>query len=311
MPALRPAGTVKINLTWRLNSLFNNNSKVTYGASGNFDSFQDSAPSNVLSTLHKRPQENKSTGYTAEITINGGLITVKKPPKNDKKPVGGVRGGISKFSRASRRGLMRKMAGVDRKKAGLPLFITLTYAKIYPENLKDSKRDLKIFFQRMIRSFPDACGIWKLEPQKRGAPHYHLLVWGADYQDLLGWVPKNWYEIAGFGDENHLKFHQGFLGGKNRHCVSQIRSWRGVRSYTSKYMGKLVDSAGWASPGRFWGVFHRSALDMSPVAIADLTRAEAVNYMRLMRRYAHLKGRDYTSLTILIENPEKWQALLC
>ena len=302
---------VKINLRWRLNSVFNNNSKVTYEASPKNQPSGGSRRSNVLSTLHKRPWSNKEIGYSAEITINGGLITVKKPPRNDKKPVGGARGGITKFSRASQRGLMRKMASVDREKSGLPLFITLTYAKIYPENLKDSKRDLKIFFQRMIRTFPDACGIWKLEPQKRGAPHYHLLVWGANYQDLLSWVPNNWHDIAGFGDENHLKFHQGFLGGKNRHCVSQIRSWRGVRSYTAKYMGKLCDSAGWSSPGRFWGVFHRSAMDFSPVAIADLTRAEAVNYMRLMRRYAHLKGRDYTSLTILIENPARWQALLC
>jgi hypothetical protein len=137
------------------------------------------------------------------------------------------------------------------------------------------------------------------------------LVWGVPYVDLRCWVPVEWHEIAGYGDKNHLLWHQGLMGGKNRPCVAKKSSWRGITCYTSKYMGKVVDCAGWSSPGRFWGVFHRSSISFSPVIVADLTREQAVYYMRCMRRYAHLKGRDYPTLTILIENPARWKQLLC
>jgi hypothetical protein len=259
--------------------------------------------------LHIFPQGKETRGYEAEITTHGGLITVRKPSKNLPPPVGGKRGKVKNFSKGSRRRLMHTMARVNRDTAGLPSFVTLTYGVAYPQTTHVWKTHLKNFYQRLVRAFPDACGIWKLEPQTRGAPHYHLLVWGVDHNDLKCWVPSAWYEIAGCGDLKVLNWHQGGFG--NSHCVQKIRSWRGVRSYASKYLGKLVDCAGWESPGRFWGVFHKSSMDWSPVVVSGLTRAQAVNYLRLMRRYAHLRGRDYTSLTIMIENPARWQALLC
>ena len=42
---------------------------------------------------------------------------------------------------------------------------------------------------------------WKLEPQERGAPHYHCLIWGVDEGELLDFVAYTWYEIAGMAIE--------------------------------------------------------------------------------------------------------------
>jgi hypothetical protein len=49
------------------------------------------------------------------------------------------------------------------------------------------------------REFSGCSAIWKLEPQKRGAPHFHLLVWGIaflHYQRLA----RRWFEIVGSND---------------------------------------------------------------------------------------------------------------
>ena len=91
-------------------------------------------------------------------------------------------------------------------------------------------------------------GIWKLEPQERGAPHYHCLIWGVDEEDLFDFVAYTWYEIAGNNDRNHLKFHLGLLP-NSKPCVSKVRSWRGVWAYASKYLGKTFEVAGWEGNG--------------------------------------------------------------
>jgi len=247
-----------------------------------------------LSTAHNCGKYN--------IWLNGGMIKVSKPPRKvkQKKSGGGLRGKIGGFSYSSRRRLMRTLGAID-KRADLPLFVTLTYPKEFPTDGKIWKLHLKKFVERFRYHFPEACGIWKLEPQKRGAPHYHMLVWGAARMDVLLWVSQAWYEIVGSGDEKHL------LAGTQ---VQKVRSWRGVMSYASKYFGKTFQVTGWDNPGRFWGVFHRDLLPWSEVYETDLTYRKAVEIMRCLRRYAHIKGRDYQSLTVLCNDPIRFCALL-
>jgi len=205
--------------------------------------------------------------------------------------------------------MQRKMARVDREKMGLPLFVTLTYPEKFPSELKTSKKHLHRFVERLVYRWPDAVIVWRLEPQKRGAPHYHMMVYGVSYYDLRSFVPQAWFSLAGGGDENHLLWHEGKFG--NDHCVQKVRSWRGVRSYVSKYMTKPCECEAWDNPGRFWGIYNREAMQWSPVALYDgLTRHQVVEMMRYMRRFAHLRGRDYSGLTILINNPEQWKKLL-
>jgi hypothetical protein len=169
------------------------------------------------------------------------------------------------------------------------------------------KNHLERFYKRMVRKFPRSSFIWKLEPQKRGAPHFHLFVWGVGYIPLLRWVSLAWYSVVGSGDEKHL-----YAGTS----VEEIRSWRGVTSYASKYLGKLFDSPmmeqlGWSDPGRFWGVKGRENL---PVVIAreiiGLSEHDVYDLFRAMRRYAGIKGRRYQTLTICCENPTCWARLL-
>src|SRR5262249_39067427 len=143
-----------------------------------------------------------------------------------KKVGGGQRGDIKGFSYGSRRRLMLTI-GTIKRDAQLPMFITLTYPEKFPTP-SEAKRHLDTFFKRMKRVFPAHGSIWKLEPQQRGAPHYHLLTWGCDLVDLMRFTPDAWYEIAGDNDVKHLAWHKGELGNGNKYCVQPVQSWRGM-----------------------------------------------------------------------------------
>lgn len=226
-----------------------------------------------------------STGHICTF-IDGGLVKVARPqPENKIQVGGGKRGKISGFSRKSRLRLMRAIA--KTRKSELPCFVTLTYPGEYSEDPKVWKKHLRAFTARLERKFPEISGMWKLEFQKRGAPHYHLLVWGVEWVKLLFFVPGAWYEVVGSGDIRHFK------AGTQ---VSKVRSWRGVMAYASKYLGKL-ESVPSDEPGRFWGIFNADMIPWAEMRKIALTDREAVKLLRLLRRLMKLKGRDYKSLT--------------
>lgn len=249
-----------------------------------------------LSTAHKRIKP------FVEWREKASILKVSKAEPS-KQTGGGLRGVVKGFSRGSRRRLMSKIAGV-RRDAKLPVFVTLTYPKAFPEP-RASKYHLKCFIQSIKRAFPEVGIIWKLEPQKRGAPHYHLLVWGSSEKNLRAWVPTAWHEIAGGGDNYHLLWHEGKL--KNKHCVNAVYSFKGVWSYASKYLGKTFEVAGWDSQevGRFWAVVKPNNIPFGEVQTLELSRADAVQVMRYQKRFAKLKSRSYPSITIFCDS-EQW-----
>lgn len=225
--------------------------------------------------------------------LGAGLVAAKVPTNYQQKG-GGQRGNISKFSRASRLRLMRKVART--KIAELPLFVTLTYGEAYPDDPKVWKAEFKAFWKRVKRKFPKAGCIWKLEPQKRGAPHWHLLLWGVPLLVARANIPYMWASLVGRGDTKVLNFHLGLYG--NQPCVTPVRSYKGVMAYASKYLGKELEVAGWTAPGRFWGVLCPSWIPWGElIKIEDMPR-NVYKFMRYMRKYAKLKGRHYTSLQV-------------
>ncbi len=180
------------------------------------------------------------------------------------------------------------------------------------------KRCLNTFFKRLKRAYGDSSAIWKLEPQERGAPHYHILLFGVSFiphQTLSQW----WFEIVGIGDARHLA--AGIR-------IEKVRSREGVMHYASKlYMGKEIE--GFVGVGRFWGVFNRSKL---PVSIA-VNEAVAVPVLKLFQRVARkyiqaqtkasflrnrragqsVKWKPYRCgqpVRVFVNNPERWLDVL-
>lgn len=247
-----------------------------------------------LSTAHNRPQIIYRVGCS--------VLKSTKGVKFD-QVAGGIRGNVKGFSKQSRHRLMVLIGGI-RRDAELPNFVTLTYPAEFP-TVERSKRDLKIFLQRLNRRFPEAGYIWKLEPQERSAPHFHLLVWGIGTRKLFQWVCSTWYEIAGNGDKNALLFLLGALK-DSKSCVSKVRSWRGVWSYASKYLGKTFEVSGWKNQwtGRFWGVGKRSNIPFGKEIIIDVEFHQVISIQRLQRRFAHIK-KVGNSLTVFCD-ADQW-----
>lgn len=252
-----------------------------------------------LSKAHISPQ--------AEFWLNGTLITCKKNMLLE--PVGGgKRGQVHSFTNASRRRLMYKLGKVDRR--AVPLFLTLTYPDQFSDDYKKWARDIDTFRKRFRRK--GWAAIWRKEfkTRKTGenagrvAPHFHLLVWGAEYAHLLAWASQAWYEIVGSGDEKHRQ-----AGTR----VEILKNVRGARGYVGKYIGKEDQedldafSVEVGSLGRMWGVINEDLIPWADSIVYEFTLPEAVKLLRLMRRYMRMKKRgNLPSLTLLCNDPEFW-----
>lgn len=197
------------------------------------------------------------------------------------RPVTHTRGEIQGFSMRSRSRLMKKISQL--KKHHMPHFVTLTYPEVFPETFEEVKYHAHKFFVYLKRKFPKSGVIWKLEFQRRGAWHFHLFVFGVDFDELRDFVPECWDGIVDSGDGNHLLWHEGKLG--NEHCVQRVKSWRGVRSYASKYFGKLDERT--ELSGRFWGV--RGLVPFSPLLQFKVDVKVALAYRRAIARKHGMK----------------------
>jgi hypothetical protein len=233
----------------------------------------------------------------AMVWVGGSLIKAQRVLRFSESKGGGAGGkrGKATFSKASRRRLMRLLATLPRDM--VPVFVTLTYPGEYTQDSHQWKRDLDRFAKRFVRAFPGAFFVWRLEFQRRGAPHYHLMVYGADYTQLLQWVGSNWYEVVRSGDERHLR-----AGTR----VEKLRNIGGAYRYAAKYLGK-VDQVAYEGVGRWWGVVCRDNMEQAQIkpVIIPLTQHAACELMRYMRRYARLRSRAYRSLTIICD-AEYW-----
>lgn len=245
------------------------------------------------------------------IAEGGQLVEVRVEEIKTGLQLGSNRKEIIDFSADSRRRLQRKLATINEFETSLPDFGTLTYPGEYSGDWKRWKRDLDVWNKATVRKWPDIWGLWRMEFQKRGAPHFHFLwwdgpkmegmdVWYDQYQRVVtiavpgcmsphneavyAWMSETWYRIVGSGDPKHL------AAGTR---VEPIQSWNGVRSYASKYLAKLP-SGKFVPPeydgtGRFWGVIGRERWK-STFLEKELTPQVFFAIKRVLRKRLESKG---------------------
>lgn len=215
---------------------------------------------------------------TAVVALGGSLLRVRRAYKPMAARHVATRGAIVRFTRGSRNRLIDFLASINHTQVrDMPLFVTLTYPGEWPAEGGIVKRHLDTWLKRLQREYPYASAVWKLEYQQRGAPHFHLLVFGLARMSIK-WLARSWYEVVGSGDERHL------AAGTQ---VKKVKSWQGVMFYAGKYLAKVTAGDAPARPGRFWGVFNRRAFPIDIVRFR-LTFAQFYGAVRLWRRARRL-----------------------
>jgi hypothetical protein len=136
-------------------------------------------------------------------------------------------------------------------------FATLTYPRDWPDGWQDWKRQLHNYSVRLRERWPLRWCIWKLELQKRGAPHYHLAIAFNDpinIQAFGKWHRRAWFKIVGSDDDYHRRWG-GYATGL---FVDEARGVAPLMAYLSKYICKTVapldpNTGEVINTGRIWG----------------------------------------------------------
>jgi hypothetical protein len=174
------------------------------------------------------------------------------------------------------------LARVDQKQCGRAVFSAMTYPNEFPYSDDVFKAHLDAFGKRFLRAFPAAGFFWKLEFQKRGAPHFHILAFriaaGEKTRQLCRfreWLAENWFEVVGSGDPKHL--HAGT-------SAEFLRSQFAMMRYCGGYVSKDDQTLTGRTVGRYWGIVGRSNIPFGAAELTSLTLAEAILVRRTMRR---------------------------
>lgn len=263
--------------------------------------------------------ENKIT-----LKAQGRLLKVSAHSLNE-EVVGGRRGKVTTFSRASRLRLLQKMHTIKPARNFHATFITLTYGQNFPSP-SDAKRHLDNFLKRFRRRWVHASGFWRFEFQKRGAPHFHLVLFG------LPFLPKD--TLAQWWGDTIGKQYWDTSAGISRPPFTRIEALKShahaVR-YVSKYVAKLGDDDGFnfhayltaegefihpatgeisETVGRWWGVFNSIWLPVDVCETLEIHWGSRDVFYNLRRAAGRLwKGRNNhqkSGWTYFTDNPDDW-----
>lgn len=214
-----------------------------------------------------------STRY--QVKSAGTVVDLNSHRNEVYKHTCGLRGRVKVWSRQSRGRLIKFVSAIDWKSLGEQVLVSLTYPRGYFDG-KKVKRDLRALYDRWRRKFGEPLGVWKLEFQRRGAPHIHLLLgYKGDLSSVREWLSLAWYQVVKSGDKKHL------LAG------TSVESWDGkapiyFAGYCSKgskeYQNTLPDED---SPfGRWWGAW----------GVQPDWKIESISYRHFMRLRRSLWG---------------------
>lgn len=258
-----------------------------------------------------------------EILIQGSLIkATNKRVLSHKPPIGTKRNIITNFSPKSRKRLLEKFARLRRMRK--VIFLTLTYPAMFP-SFKVAKQHLRAFLERIRRKYPKSSGIWRMEIQERGAPHFHLMLFYVPFWDKRS-VAAAWAEVIG---GEYLDYSNGEEGQAPFTRIEMMRDGEHAMRYMAKYIAKTDNSTTLNAPyadsgfinlpylhdenpcGRMWGEFNKEYMPYAH-EFKVLVSWHRRNFWRFRRLNAHLyppieKQDIRLGFTIFVENAFKYQ----
>ena len=226
------------------------------------------------------------------------------------------RSSITAWSRKSRNRMTRRLCELDYtplyRDGRLPAMVTLTYPgewlAVVPTG-QVLKRHMKALRKRYLRAWgEDWSSVWKLEFQRRGAPHVHMLctpphgLSKTTGERFAVWLSAAWAGVVDHPDPEQRRRHE--LAGTALDYAEGLRATdpRRVAVYFTKH-GLMAAKeyqhevpAEWREPGngpgRFWGVWN---LERATRIIA-VRPEDGVQAGRIARRWARAQRRAQTDL---------------
>lgn len=160
----------------------------------------------------------------------------------------------------------------------------MTYAEEWPEDPEACKRHLRAFRKRLRREYGSFAAFWRLGLQKRGAWHFHLLLFVppsvGQVKELRRFISSSWYEVTGKVSEGHLR-----AGTR----VEAVKRWRQATSYAERYMAKPEEFPEGLQTGRIWGVWSEELLPVRWETV-EVSLQDAFRIRRVYKKLARRKG---------------------
>ena len=231
-------------------------------------------------------------GSTPHIDVHHGCVRVSfgscrsfgtrrahnRPPKVK-------RGDVERFTPSSRRRLRLTLASIRLPELPDPRFITLTYHNDWEG--RSHAKDLANWLRTIKHRFGDCHYLWRVELQKRGAPHFHIMLWqsasdGTPDAEYVRSLRMLWAHVTEQGTEAHRKY--GF------HSVKVNSGLGALMAYLRKYLAKEDDpDHDHPYTGRRWATSRQ--MPTSPYLRVDLNRAQTVELRRFARKVLRARFR--------------------
>lgn len=263
----------------------------------------------TLSRHEGKPYDKDSGKYTEQLDP----LTLFELPQEDteEEPQDTKRGTVSHWSRKSRANMAKTLAQLDytpwmNLPPGTMLgMVTLTLPGDWLTCAPTGghfKKHLQAFRRRWVRAIGEWSGIWKLEFQRRGAPHFHLLmpvpamVAGVPFEQ---WLSLTWADIVSHPNPLERAKHERAGTGVDFGAFNTTDPRR-IAVYFQGHSAKTLDSKEYqhivpepwqepgAGPGRFWGY---SGLERVEVAV-EIHEQDFYRARRIIRKVQRARQWD-------------------
>jgi hypothetical protein len=224
--------------------------------------------------------------YRIQVYQNSVEFIVPKDSTNQQSKPVTKRSSISSFSRRSRFRLFRLLSQLENINDRKTLFVTLTYHHNWKETPRKAQRDFHHFLTRLRNFDTDVSYIWRIELQRRGAPHFHLILLPGQGFDkspgekYIATLASMWHSIADPDSRAHKQY-----GVK----IDKINDYTMACAYLSKYIAKVDDTDKKDVGGRHWGA-SRNLPRATKTEIVCNDR-EARIYIEALRHWLLSAGR--------------------
>lgn len=234
----------------------------------------------------------------AQLEVQGEYVRVRVP--GTLPTVAGMKKPVTEFTAKSRKAMLDTFAKLNYRGHRVS-FVTLTFHGSV--SYRNAKTALRRFFEWLRYHHPVVSGIWRMELQKRGVPHFHLILWNLPFvkQDLL---QKVWSCCTG---ELLSIVH-----------ITLLRDHRQAWSYVSKYAAKVSPSLdsptypqnGLGHPGRWWGFHNKANLPFAEgYTLSDIPMEVFWRFRRHFRRFRPYLGGRAGGFTLYSRASHQWLRL--